>query len=247
MLASPRLRRRLAWAAALGLVFAAAVFGALRLGTPPSDEEVIERGRGWEAPARPDAVEVTPPALVEPLTVAARFIETAVARKRVGDSWSLVSPSLKSGFTRSEWASGDIPVVPYPVDSAKWKLDYSFQDQLGFEVALFPARGRKIRATVFKLDMTAVGEGDRRRWLVEAFTPGVVRSVPAASGAPLTSAGLPDLRAQTDAGTSRLSGTWLLFPVGLLGLALLVPLSFGALQVYRNRRAERRFARARGL
>src|SRR5215210_694627 len=45
--------------------------------------------------------------------VAGKFILTAVARKNIDDSWAITHPSLRAGFTRREWASGEIPIIPY--------------------------------------------------------------------------------------------------------------------------------------
>lgn len=177
--------------------------------------------------------------LADPLDVASRFLQTAVARRDVDASWPLVAPELRAGFTRAEWATGDIPIVPYPVDGAKWKLDYSFRDELSFRVALFPRAGAKVRATIFTLDLRAVGEGDSRRWLVAAFTPGAVTAPASSAGS--ARVGLPNLGPA--AGRAHLNAAWLLVPLGVLGLAILVPVSWGLLHWRRVRSAERTFAR----
>ena len=239
LLASPRRRRRLAWALAPLLLAAVAVAVALRFPGPEAPPETA-RGPGWLPPEQPVPVRRTKDALAEPLTVAAKFISTAVRRRHVADSWELVAPSMRAGYTRAQWAKGEIPVIPYPADVAKWRLDYSFEDSLSFKVALFPPRGEKIRAAVFNVDLRAFGTGKNRRWLVESFTPGPPGEAPA-PGAPRTALGLLDLSA-TGGGKAQLSAAWLLFPLGLLSLAVIVPVVFGVLHWRRARQAERAFA-----
>ena len=238
LLASPRRRRRLAWAL-VPVVAAAVVVGvALRFPGPEAPRETAG-GPGWVPPKQPVPVRRTKRALVEPLSVAAKFISTAVSRRHVADSWDLVAPSMREGYTRAEWAKGEIPVIPYPVDVAKWRLDYSFANSVSFKVALFPPKGRDVRAAVFNVDLRAFGSGDSRRWLVESFTPGPFEGA-GTTGGPPTALGLPDLAPTVE--KRRLGAAWLLFPVALLSLAVLVPLAFGILHWRRGRQAERAFA-----
>jgi len=245
LLASPRRRRRLLGLSAVALVVVLAAVG-VRYSDSVADPVNAPRsaGPGWEAPRQERTVQLGTSARREALTVAARFVETAVARKQVGKSWDLIVPSMKEGYTRTSWARGDIPVVPFQVDFAKWRLDYSFRDSLGLKVALFPKPGADDRATVFNIDLRAVGEGSDRRWLVESFTPD---RVAAANEPGATSAvGLPNLGASAAAGgTSRLATTWLLVPLGILSLILIVPLALGINQWYRGMRAERDYRHER--
>jgi hypothetical protein len=77
--------------------------------------------------------------------VLARFVGTAVARCRVGDSWDLAGPSLRQGVSRDEWRRGEIPIVPYPAarhGRGSWDLvNYSYRNRVGLEVLLFPRPG----------------------------------------------------------------------------------------------------------
>ena len=56
------------------------------------------------------------------LRIAAEFVNTAVRRKHVELSYDLASPDLRSGYTRKAWATQDIPVQPFPLQSARYKL-----------------------------------------------------------------------------------------------------------------------------
>jgi hypothetical protein len=73
------------------------------------------------APARPfdqDAEFGHPIPLPHAALVTAReFIRTAVLREHLGRSWPLLAPSYRHGFTRAQWLTGNIPVVPFPAKS----------------------------------------------------------------------------------------------------------------------------------
>lgn len=243
LLSSPRRRRRLAWTLALAGVFGAVVLSmVIFTGPRPVEERGASNGPGWLPPDEPQPVRPTHRRVSAGLDVARRFIMTAVARRHVARSWSLVTPALRAGYTRAEWARGDIPIVPYPVDTARWQLDYTYSDSMGFKVALFPIRGADVRPTVFNLDLKAVGRAGGRRWLVEGFTPGIVRAPSGSSGNDRL---VPDLgeSAARDPGEARLGAAWLAVPFAVLGLAVLVPVGFGIANWHRNRAAAREWAR----
>ena len=73
-----------------------------------------------------------------------RFILTAVNRQDVGSSWDVSAPSLREGFSRKQWESGDLPVVPYPALDRCLKpgyVEYSYTDSVGLEVYLLEKTG----------------------------------------------------------------------------------------------------------
>lgn len=213
----------------------AAIVGSRGDPAPPEPES---RGIGSLAPTQPSTVKRTAAELEAPLAVAAKFIRTAVERKNVDASWALVTPGLRAGYTRRRWAQGDIPIVPYPADQARWALDYSFENSVGFQVALFPKRGSKVSAAVFLLDLEAVRAGKSRRWLVSAFTP--TPQAPRGVSSPLAR---PAERLESDGQV--LGAAWLLVPLALLGLAILIPITLGVSYWLRVKRAERDFAKGR--
>ena len=131
IVSSPRRRRRTAWASGLAaLVGGLVTVGLLWPNTAEKVPSVVEPGkpRVYHEPKR---VTLTRTSRAQALTTAANFVKTAVARRNVDRSWLLASPALKAGYTRKEWSAGEIPVVPYPVAQAKWKLDYSYADAVG--------------------------------------------------------------------------------------------------------------------
>jgi hypothetical protein len=111
--------------------------------------------------------------------VAGRFILTAVARRNLAESYELVGPQLKAGLTRSQWQTGNIPIVPFPVNLLKispMKVDFSYKDHALLEVALLPQAGSKVNGVkvkpqLFYLELRAYGEGKGRRWLVTDWVP----------------------------------------------------------------------------
>jgi hypothetical protein len=211
---------------------------------PPSQPEA--RGPGWAPPKPEHEVKLGRKTVAGGLAVADRFVRTAVARKNVAESWGLVAPSMREGFTRTEWANGEIPVVPYNFGSVRWRIAYTYRRAMGLEVALFPPPGSDVRPAVFNVDLRAVGPGEKPHWLVESFTPAVLRSVPAvaARGAGTGGSGLPDLSPDED-NPQRLNAIWLMVPFGVIGLAILIPIGLGIVNWRRGRQADRDWAEQR--
>jgi hypothetical protein len=167
------------------------------------------------------------------LETAERFLRTAVVREHVGESWDLVHPSLKAGFTRKTWATEDIPVTPYPMDSARWDVDYSWRGMVGLKIALFPKKGSDVPAAVFDLHLRAQGKGDKRRWLVESWTPTGYTGVPQG---PLLGGSSRQVEYKSPLGPG-----WLAIPLGILALVILVPAMVLTRSWIRDRRAARRY------
>lgn len=244
LFASPRFRKRLRWLGGV-LVVAAGVTVLVMLLPGRNDPIEGPTSLGGYAPPKPEKrVRRSNRQLVGPLQVAEKFITTAVMRKNIAESWDVTSPAFpgKSEYSKAEWAEGDIPVVPFPVEKARWRLDYSFENEVGLAVALFPPKDSEVEATVFNVDLRAYGRGQNRRWLVENYGPAGTNSI-VDTRTPVRAGGIPDLGPAGDVGESRLASSWIFVPIGILGLALLVPLVLGIGYVIRVRRAERDFAR----
>jgi hypothetical protein len=206
-------------------------------------------GRSFDSPVRPNEPAIVPTvaqsvALSEKerrqaLGTAARFVETAVRREHTVDSFDLVSEQLRSGFTRGEWAKGNIPVQPYPVDAARWKLDYSHEDEIGLSVYVIPRAGEQLLPMVFLLSLTRASSGE---WVVDSWVPrlgSTGRSPPTGqswASAPTSGAGA----ATATASSGRLSGIWLAVPIALL----LSGMAFGVFHVAREHRAVAKAERA---
>jgi hypothetical protein len=244
------MRRRLGWlATTLGFL---GVVGLLIVLLPGrSDEGGAPLVEGGYLPPKPEApYRRRNRELVAPLVVAEYFVATAVTRKNLAASWEVISPTFpgKSEYTKKQWAHAkSLPFVPYDADRAKWRADYSFKNEVGFKVALFPPKGSEERAAVFDIDLVRRGHGKNRRWLVDYFAPtGQTISTSEARGGGSAggtrAGGLPNLSPVGE--SHRISTGWILLPIGILGLAILFPLALGISYVIRVRRAERDFARA---
>ena len=142
------------------------------------------RERAGRARARADAERHAQYGKPDPLPPAAvrtaqKFIQTAVLRKDVAASWAITTTTERAGFTRAQWATGNIPVVPFPrqkFGSAKFKIDRSRQRDILLEVLL----------TSKKLGVAPIDDfielvPQRQGWLVTYFAPrGVNPPVPSA-------------------------------------------------------------------
>ena len=80
------------------------------------------------------------------LRTAQKFVQTAVLRKDAAASWAITTKAERAGFTRAQWATGNIPVVPFPREkfgSAKFKIDRSRQRDILLEVLLTSKQARR--------------------------------------------------------------------------------------------------------
>jgi hypothetical protein len=235
-LGSPRRRRRILKGGSAVLGLAALVFVMTHWSnTAKTEPEVFSN-----EPSQVDPLPVRAPFAKAKregvLRTAAQFLRTAVVRENVAASWDLTAPTLKQGYTRKTWATEDIPVQPYPVDAAKWKVDYSWEDTVGLKAALFPKKGHEdVPAAVFDMELTAYGQGKNRRWLVDSWTPTSYTGIP--SGPLGSSRTTPVVYIDKP----RIESRWLLAPFVVFGLALLVPIGLGVRGWLRGRRAVRRY------
>jgi hypothetical protein len=240
ILASPRRRRRLVW---LGVLIAVGLLVGLSLAflrnTASPDKEKFTKG----AP-RVEAKDVVAPHThrerVSALGVAIEFLRTAVLREHIDRSWSITEPSLRVGYTRRAWDSGNsLPFPPYHFAQVRWRPDYSYRNSIGLVIALFPAKTEHQKPAVFYLDLRKHGQGKHERWLVSEFAPAPAEGstpIPASAGSTLHLS-----LAQSPAAKAPLSAAWLLVPLSALSLIVLVPLGLGIRGLIRSRRAARAY------
>jgi hypothetical protein len=223
------------------------IVGLLWPNTADEVPSVVEPGK-VRVYHEPKAIKLTRTSRAEALATAANFVKTAVARRNIDRSWPLVSPGLKAGFTRKQWSGGEIPVVPYPVAEAKWKLDYTYVDAVGLQVLLFPEAGSGMRPNMFLMELKAAGDPAHRRWVVDSWTPSGVAN-PALrppdsgpAGGRGGSIGVQSLNPAVVGNTeSRLGATWLFVPLALFAIVPIVLAVFGFRSWRRSRRAERTY------
>jgi hypothetical protein len=148
-----------------GIVAALLAFGPNRDAAPEkfSNEPVQFRAMGVKAPLSADAQRV-----------ARRFVQTAVARKHLAEAYDLVGPNLRGNLTLEQWLTGNIPVIPYPLETlqfAPFKIDYSNTTDALLEVALLPKDGSGVKGQIFFLGLKKVGAGGKERWVVDSWVP----------------------------------------------------------------------------
>src|SRR5206468_8257851 len=105
------------------------------------------------------------------------FILTAVARKNLRQAYGLAGPQIKQGQSLKSWMTGNIAVVPYPIDKldlAPMKIDYSYPNEVGLEVALLPKKGASVKPQIFY--MTLIKK--HGKWLVNGWVPRGAPKVP---------------------------------------------------------------------
>ena len=167
----PLWRRALPWVGG-ALLFAGAIVAlVVFVGNTANAPEGDVLGRA--------AVDVTKPQKnvkvpAEVRSVAQKFIKTAVARKDLESRLRLVGPSIKQGMTLKEWKTGNIAVIPFPVDKldyAPFKVDYAHPDDVLMEVALSDQGRLRIKGQTFFIGIKKFGKGDKARWLVDNWVP----------------------------------------------------------------------------
>jgi hypothetical protein len=166
------------------------------------------------------------------LRIAAEFVNTAVRRERVELSYDIASPDLRRGYTRKTWATQDIPVQPYPLDSAKYKLKGSFTDSVWLQVALYPDKKHKsVPSAVFDLTLKPFRDGKVRHWLVDSWAPAGYSGIPEP---PVTARRGPVAEVEYK---GALSEGWLLVPISMFALGLVLLAGLGVRGWWRGSRA----------
>jgi len=240
-LASPRFRRRAFKGGLLVAVVAAGALVSILYWNTATIVETPGYGRA-DLYVPPIPVKMAAAERREVIATAARFLETAVKRDHAERAYELVAPSLRNGTTPAHWRDGDIPVVPYPVDAARWKFDYSYSDEIGLQVAVFPEADAAVRPMVFNMSLRATGAGAERRWLVESWSP---RGGGGSTARPNRAEGSPfQIDVPRGSASTNLGAVWLLLPAGLIALALIVPATLVVVERVRSRRAQRAYERS---
>jgi hypothetical protein len=159
-------RKALPWVVAVVVVGAAIAAGIIWSNTGKSTATPLTNQPALDVSKVPATVKLAPGAQ----TVARRFIQTAVARKNLPEAYGLVTQAVKQGQSLKSWNTGNIAVVPYPVDDIKYapmKIDFSYANEAQIQVALLPKAGAKIKSQLFIMALV------RRngKWLVNSWVP----------------------------------------------------------------------------
>ena len=238
-LSSPRRRRRLVRLCAVAAV-AAALVGLIVLYPEPEPEPETFSREPAQVIETPRDVPLTAATRKQTIAAANTFLRAAVARKDVARSWDVVDPSLREGYTRAEWRTGDIPVVPYPVESAIYRLDFAHEDVVGWKVSVYPKKGSSVRGMLFYMD---VKRGPDARWRVSNWSPAASGLSPGQSAGGDTPYAIGRNVAANAEG--RISPVWLLLPFALFGAVALALAGKGVYEWRRTARAVREYEQHR--
>lgn len=257
ILKSARWRRRLIRVGVL-LAFIPLIYIGARLSTPGKPENA----NGPEVPdyVQPKKSPFTAAEKREVRPVLAQFIRYAVAREDPARAWGVAGPDLRAGFTRSQWDTGNIPVVNYPAAHkglGSWSyVKYSYTNTVGLEVFVFPKPGSGYSAMTAAAEVVKERDG---RWAVNYWMPERFHGPPALSATQLRAARKTARAYKKKSSTStrktaapqpvapqptRARGVWWVVPIGLLSLIILAPLTMLLVAWFRNRRATREIFRS---
>jgi hypothetical protein len=164
------------------------------------------------------------------------FVNSAVKRQHVMASYDLVTPAMRSGVSRSEWAKGNLPVYAYPARGStfhEWTVDFASPTEVGFEL-MIASRKSKSDSIVIIGEVKKI----RGRWLVDSFTPS------ATFGEAGKVVGPHDFAAQSGgdgSGVATLDSAWIAVPAALLGAGVLLIIGWLLVVWQRNLRAARKY------
>jgi hypothetical protein len=100
------------------------------------------------------------------------LVNNGVKRVNVARSYDVVTPTMRAGMTRKEWATGDIPVYPFPAlghSFHQWNIKFVTRDEVAVELVLFPTLRNKAGYGPIAFD--AYLKPVKGRWLVDGFMP----------------------------------------------------------------------------
>jgi hypothetical protein len=170
-----------------------------------------------------------------------QFVNHAVKRKGVAASFSTVTGDLRAGLTRKQWATGSIPVYPYPASGKtfhEWTIRYRTKDEIGLELILRPTTHGELGPILFHVYLSPMRDG---RWLVNSFMPGATF---APDGAKPKVVAMNDFlpQAQGDGkpgGSGRVNELFAFVPFAVIGLLFASLVGWGVFSHYRDRRFAR--------
>jgi hypothetical protein len=238
LLSSPRRRRRLI---ALLVVLITAVVVTLLIAydrnSAKSTATPMTKGNPTVPKPQPKSHRFTRAEADRVLPVAQRFIREVVDRQNMHAGWSITAPALRSDTSRADWDRGNnTEIAPFPVDHARWQVDYNYRDAVGLEIAVFPRKNSTIKnPMVYYLEAVKSSPGGQTRWLVDQW-------IPAPGSAQVVQGGSNPIAAnRSTPPPPGLSSLWLLAPLGILAGIVAIPLTVVGREWRRNRRARRKY------
>ncbi|HET9243667.1 MAG TPA: hypothetical protein VFN99_09485 [Gaiella sp.] len=165
--------------AGLLLVVAVVFFAQSRTdtGPPPTPAAALPQPPAQQAPQGqqgPVQAQLKKGGTLEPAArkVAVRFLETAVGRTSLDEAWALSTPELRAGVSLKQWRTGELPVVPFPVqdlETTGFQVLESAENVVLLQVLLVPKPGTAYVPT--RYDMTLERASKTAPWKVSYCTP----------------------------------------------------------------------------
>jgi hypothetical protein len=187
-LSSARFNRYLMWASGIVLFVGIAVLVTSLVKGNDTTSVGPDKGFVPQLPAKTSPLEnkqgvtITKYEQLDPEVVSTikTFLGTVVSGKNLDQSWGVIAPSMRKGYTFKSWstggkAQGGLPVVPYPiadVDSSKFFLDYASSKEILLEVGVSAPPEKKMRPTAFQLGLVPVKASPQKTvWRVDYWMP----------------------------------------------------------------------------
>ena len=175
------------------------------------------------------------------------FVNHAVKRHHPEAAYDVLTPALKGGMTRAQFAHGDIGVYPYPAAGRKfhqWTIQYRTKDELSVELILAPTA--RYRAKLGQILFNVYLHPSHGRWLVDSFMPGatfapigkpgVVQAARDFTGNPSAQSYNRGSEKGKPIGAARISAKWAVVPFAVVLLLLLGLAARGVIENVRFRR-----------
>jgi hypothetical protein len=170
-----------------------------------------------------------------------RFVPSAVQRHDLAGAYDLVTPTMRTGISRSAWAHGTTNVMAYPARGTRfhgWTVDLAQPRYVMLDLLLQPRRHVHVGPMIFTLELRRI----HGRWLVASFIPSASFAGAEKTGSMQTFADYGPL-AQKNPKPKHVNRLFLIGPALLVLLIVAFPASILLRSWRRNRRAERAFGK----
>jgi len=170
-----------------------------------------------------------------------RFVPAVVERQDVAAGYDVVTPTMREQQTRAQWAKSDPPVMLFRTKGRTfhgWTTKWRQGSDVSIELILQPpkAKGQSIS---FDVALHKTGA----RWLVDSIAPAAIFNSETHRVTAAKDFGAQGGTIEPSEQKGALSGTWIVVPLGLVGLVPLILLGFWIASWVRNERIRRAYDR----
>jgi hypothetical protein len=170
-LSSRRLEKWLPWFAALVLAAGVTAFLVVHFGGNTAKVEPSQPSGPAIHFAKPQKNIAFPKAAWR---VAREFVFTAVARRKLAESYGISHPTLRAGFTLKQWETGSLPGIPFVpvagIQRINWKnTNYAHPRDAQVNVLVIPTKASHQKAFIAQIGLLKIGRASHARWTVSYF------------------------------------------------------------------------------